>query len=488
MVSLGKDQELIARNVLTESIKDGNRVVFENSHIASDLMLTLESLFINLLQMEEIDEEFRWWFILEPNKNFPLVILKEGIQVVNEPLENIRDRMSQKYRNEPLNNDKFFENAFMPPMSTIWYKHVFALNAFHATIQARKLFGPIGWSYSYEFNENLFDLSISQLRTFMKYLGSIPFDSVLYLVGELYYGNEMIDINDRRLLFSFLDRFCSERISSQDGYKFFEDGNIRIPIEPNKMNSIQYLSHQREQLMPQDVGLHGNASYHLNVRAGCETLRRIHQTQISHFVNLKPPDSISSTVDGVKIICKDILKKIPPKMELATTKFGDRTFENAFQHEMQRYQCLLQLITESLNNILRAVQGLAVGDKDFDQTYLELAANKVPSIWEKQNYLTDQTLAAFIDDLKKRILYFQKWAKSGTPNVIWLSALYYPQAIITTIKLNFGIRNDLDFDEVSLSVEATEFESSEAENFVPFLKVSKMFPFVEMNLVFDNFP
>lgn len=473
---MGKDQDLIARKVLTEAIIDGNWVVFENSHIASDLMLTLENLFIDLQRMEEIDEEFRWWFILEPNKNFPLVILKEGIQVVNEPLENIRDKMSQKYQNEPLHNDKFFENAFMPPLSIIWYKHVFALNAFHATIQARKHFGPIGWSYGYAFNENLFDLSISQLRTFMKHLGSIPFDSVLYLVGELYYGNEIIDINDRRLLFSFLDRFCSERVSNQDEYKFFEDGNIRIPIEPNKMNSIQCLSHQSEQLMPQDVGLHGNVSYHVNARAGFEMLKRIHRTQISHFVHLNSPESISSRVDGVKTICKDILKKIPSKMELATTKFGDRTFENAFQHEMQRYQCLLQLITESLNNILRTVQGLAIGDKDFDRTFWELAANKVPSIWEKQNYLTDQTLAAFIDDHKKRIPYFQKWAKSGTPNVIWFSALYYPQAIIATIKLNFGIRNNLDFDDVFLSVEATEFESTEAKDLVPFLKVSKMFP------------
>lgn len=476
-MSLGKDQDLIARKVLTQATKDGNWIVFENSHIAPDLMLNLESLFIDLLRMEEINEEFRWWFILEPNKKFPLVILMEGIRIVNEPPENIRDKMSQKYRNKPLINDKFFENAFMPPLSTVWYKHVFALNAFHATIQARKLFGSIGWSNSYEFNENLFDLSISQLRAFMKYSGSIPFDSVLHLVGELYYGNEIIDINDRRLLFSFLNRFCSERVSTHDGYKFFEDGNIQIPTEPDKMNSIQYLSHQPERLMPQDVGLHGNASYHLNVRAGFETLKRIHRTQISHFVHLKSPESISGVMNSVKMICTDILKKIPLEMDLATTKFGDRTFENTFQHEMQRYQCLLQLITESLTNILRTLQGLAIGDKDFDQTFWELAANRVPSIWEKQNYLTDQTLARFIDDLEKRISYFQKWAKSGTPNVIWFSAFYYPQAIITTIKLNFGIRNNLDFDEVSLSVEATEFESSEAEELVPFLKVSKMFPF-----------
>lgn len=479
MVSLGKDQDLIARKVLTEAIKDGNWVVFENSHIASDLMLTLESLFIDLLRMDEIDEEFRWWFILEPSKTFPLIILRDGVQIVNEPPENIRDKMSRKYLSEPLNNDKFFENAFMPPLSTIWYKHVFALNAFHATLQTRKLFGSIGWSHSnYEFNENLFDSSISQLRTFMKQSGSIPFDSVWYVVGELYYGNEIIDLNDRRLLFSMLDRFCSERMSqSQDGYKFFDDGNIQMPTEPNKTNSIQYLSHQSEQLMPQDVGLHGNASYHRSVRAGFETLKKIYRTQYSHFIHFKPPESISNTVDGVKAICKDILKKIPPKLELVTTKFGDRTFENAFQHEMQRYQSLLKIITQSLDNILDTVQGLVIGDKDFDQTFWEFAANKVPSIWDKKNYLTDQTLTAFIEDLKKRIPYFQKWAKSGTPNVIRLPYLYHPQAIITTIKLNFAKRNHLEFDEVSLSVEVTELESSEAEDIAPLLKVRKIFPF-----------
>lgn len=264
-ISLGTNQESHAKKQLAEALSHGNWIVFENCHIVPDWMLTLESLFTNFLRMDEVNEEFRWWFILEPTESFPLIILREGNQIINEPLESIKDKMMQKYSMEPLTSDKFFNNAFNPPLSTSWYRYVFALNAFHAVVQERRYFGPIGWSNEYDFNDNLLDLSISQLRTFMKHSLSIPFDDIFYLLSECHYGNEIIDATDRRLLISLLDRFCTERITSEN--RFFDDGRLCIPVEPNRENSIVYLNSLSAKADPNDVGLHTNASYMPNVEA-----------------------------------------------------------------------------------------------------------------------------------------------------------------------------------------------------------------------------
>lgn len=184
-----------------------------------------------------------------------------------------------------------------------------------------------------------------------------------------------------------------------------------------------------------------------------------------------------SSVDVVKSICKNILKRIPFNMELQTTKFGDRFFESIFQNEMERFQKLFKLINESINNLMRTLQGSAIVDTHFDQIFREIENNGIPSIWRKRSYLTVKSLSNYIDDLSKRIPYFQKWAKSGAPNAIWFSAFYFPQAFVTAIKHGFAKRMGLEYGDVTVEVEVTDFESNDSDEFMAFMKVNFNFFF-----------
>lgn len=61
-------------------------------------------------------------------------------------------------------NIETFENSKKPRE---WQKLVFGLSFFHAIIQERRKFGPLGWNIRYEFNNSDLETSITNLAMFL---------------------------------------------------------------------------------------------------------------------------------------------------------------------------------------------------------------------------------------------------------------------------------------------------------------------------------
>lgn len=254
--------------MLSEAICHGSWIIFENVHIATDWMIKLESLYTNLIKSKEINDDFRWWFVLTPTNAFPLIMLRDAIKIVNERPSTLRSNMINQYSTEPIKSEKFFSQAFTSPLSSAWYRFVFALNAFHAVSLERIYYGSIGWSQPYEFYDSIRKLSLFQLRSFLKQSGSIPYADFLMLMNDCNYGNEIIDICDRRLLFNLLRQFCNEFATTKENFAFFESGILCIPSEPNREKSIEYLSTLPPKIPPCALGLHNNVEYLRSVDEG----------------------------------------------------------------------------------------------------------------------------------------------------------------------------------------------------------------------------
>jgi dynein heavy chain len=86
---------------------------------------------------------------------------------------------------------------------------VWGLTYFHAIIQERRKFGPLGWNIRYEFNDSDLETSTKVVKMLLDEQTGIPWDSMTYVSGHINYGGRVTDDWDRRCLMTILERFYS---------------------------------------------------------------------------------------------------------------------------------------------------------------------------------------------------------------------------------------------------------------------------------------
>lgn len=100
-------------------------------------------------------KKYRLWLTSYPSEKFPVAILQNSIKMTNESPKGLRMNMLKSYASEPLANDEYFSMAFEgTEAAQMWRRGVFALVFFHAAVQERKEYGPMGWNIPYEFTDS----------------------------------------------------------------------------------------------------------------------------------------------------------------------------------------------------------------------------------------------------------------------------------------------------------------------------------------------
>ena len=146
-ISLGQGQGVIAASMIQQAQARGEWVLLANCHLAASWMSQLERICENI-DPEKVSPDFRLWLTSMPTKEFPVLILQNGVKMTNEPPKGLRANLKNFYY---AMDDADLQTTNKPEA---YRKLLFGLAFFHANVQERRKFGPLGWNIPYEFNES----------------------------------------------------------------------------------------------------------------------------------------------------------------------------------------------------------------------------------------------------------------------------------------------------------------------------------------------
>lgn len=442
-ISLGKGQDKKAEKMIEEAASRGGWVLLMNCHLATSFMPKLEVIVENLDDSNHRD--FRMWLTSMPNPNFPVSVLQNSVKMTLEPPKGLRANLLRSYA--AFDERELNEGTTKPEP---FKKLLFAYCFFHAIVQDRRKFGPIGWNIAYDFTNEDLTVNIKQLKIFLDEYEEIPFKVLHFLGSEINYGGRVTDDKDVRLINNILEVYINPSIL-EDSYNFSESGIYKAPPSGDLEDYIDYIKTLPLKPHPEVFGLHENAEI---TTAQMETL-----LILETILGIQPRSSSGSGKSREEIIqelAEGIQKRTPPEFDLEDigknypTEYTESMNTVLFQ-ECVRYNRMLTIMIESLANIQKAIVGEVVMSEELEHMGDSLYNNQVPAMWSEFGFLSLKPLGSWVIDLNDRVNFLNKWIKGGTPSVFWISGFFFPQAFFTGTLQNYARKHVIAVDQLDFS-------------------------------------
>ena len=459
IISLGQGQGPIAEKAIAQATKNGKWICLMNCHLATSWMMPMEKLIEGFSSpTADIHPDFRLWLTSMPSTTFPVSVLQNGIKITNEPPKGVRTNMLRSLSDM---GDAAWEDTSKPKY---WKKLMFSLVFFHAVIQERRKYGPLGWNIRYEFNNSDLECARLNLKMFIEDQAELPWEALLYVSGQINYGGRVTDDLDRRCLMCILNSYYLPSVVNTKDYKFSSSGTYYCPAESSLPAVLDYVRSFPITDDPELFGMHDNANISFQLQ---ETLRII-DTVLSLQPRIVTAAGGKSPEDKVDELATEILENLPGKVlqsEAADGLFklepngAYNCLDTVLIQESERYNRVLDTMRKTLGDLRKALKGLVVMSSDLEKMFTSMLNNQVPELWSKVGWLSTKTLASWVKDLDRRLKFMRDWMTTGTPKSFWLPGFFFPQGFMTGALQSHARRYKLPIDTLNFGLKILPIEN-----------------------------
>jgi dynein heavy chain len=460
VISLGQGQGPKATKMIEEACKKGSWVLLQNCHLAETWMPALEKLCEGFEESTMIHKDFRLYLTSMPAAYFPVPILQNGVKLTIEPPKGLRANVLRSLI--PMTDEVLAES----PKESAWRRLQFGLKFFHAIVQERRKFGPLGWNIRYEFNDSDLETSTVITKNMLDIDGDIPWDTLLFVIGHINYGGRVTDDKDRRLILAILEQYVSPTLLDP-AYEFSSSGSYKCPGNCDTATAEEFREFVKGfplSELPEVFGMHDNANISF--------MQQESDKLIGVVLSIQPRESGAaggkSSEDIVMEIAKDQAERLPEILtdeaaHATTFTFSEESglmnsLGTCLTQEMGRFNFFLKKMKSTLSQLQKAVKGTIVMTAELDEMFSSFLNNQQPGLWEKVTYLSLKPLSSFFEDMILRVEFFREWIENGIPNAYWISSFFFPQGFLTAVLQSYSRSNTIPVDQLSFEFNMEDTE------------------------------
>ncbi|KAI6134168.1 dynein heavy chain protein 1, partial [Pisolithus croceorrhizus] len=203
-VAMGSQEGFtLADQAIAAASRQGTWVLLKNVHLAPTWLGQLEK----RLHTLHPHRNFRLFLTMEANPAIPVNILRQSRIIMNEPPPGIKANLLDSLRSIAPHR-----HSQGPAEKVRLY---FLLAWFHAVVQERLRYVPLGWSKIYDFNDSDMSSAFATIDTWLNRVAksrtnvdpaTIPWDALRTLIKQSVYGGRVDSDFDQRILDAFVDK------------------------------------------------------------------------------------------------------------------------------------------------------------------------------------------------------------------------------------------------------------------------------------------
>ena len=138
-----------------------------------------------------------------------------------------------------------------------------------------------------------------------------------------------------------------------------------------------------------------------------------------------------------------IVEKIPDLFDVVESSKKhpikyEESMNTVLQQEIIRFNNLIKIVKDSLNQLNKAIKGFVVYSSDLENVGNSLFDNQVPDMWQKVSYPSLKPLSSWVNDFVARLKFIKSWIDNGAPFSFWISGFFFTQSFLTGISQNYA--------------------------------------------------